>query len=49
MDGDRLVDFLLSKGCGLEFKRTFQHITENLDDVALKRTVTWPNAPKLDS
>ncbi|PNF27059.1 hypothetical protein B7P43_G10407 [Cryptotermes secundus] len=49
MDGDTLVDFRLSKGCGLEFKRTFQRIKESLDDIALKRTVTWPKAPKLDS
>lgn len=44
MDGKILVDFRLSKGCGLEFKRRFVKIKRSLDDVILKGPVTWPIA-----
>ncbi|XP_033222245.1 serine/threonine-protein kinase grp isoform X3 [Belonocnema kinseyi] len=33
MDGKILVDFRLSKGCGLEFKRRFLKIKEKVDDI----------------
>ncbi|XP_012288696.1 serine/threonine-protein kinase grp [Orussus abietinus] len=39
MDGKILVDFRLSKGCGLEFKRRFVKIKSNLDDIVLKGPV----------
>ncbi|XP_063976050.1 serine/threonine-protein kinase grp [Diachasmimorpha longicaudata] len=42
MDGQILVDFRLSKGCGLEFKRCFIRIKERLDSVIFKGSVTWP-------
>ncbi|XP_078053386.1 serine/threonine-protein kinase grp [Augochlora pura] len=44
MDGKILVDFRLSKGCGLEFKRKFMKIKALLDDIILKGPVTWPIA-----
>lgn len=44
MDGKILVDFRLSKGCGLEFKRRFMKIKTALDDIVLKGPVTWPIA-----
>ncbi|XP_017786832.1 PREDICTED: serine/threonine-protein kinase grp isoform X2 [Nicrophorus vespilloides] len=33
MDGKMLVDFRLSKGCGLEFKRNFMKIKKSLQDI----------------
>jgi len=36
MDGKILVDFRLSKGCGLEFKRRFIKIKNALEDIVLK-------------
>ncbi|XP_017886300.1 serine/threonine-protein kinase grp isoform X1 [Ceratina calcarata] len=44
MDGKILVDFRLSKGCGLEFKRKFVKIKSFLEDIILKGPVTWPIA-----
>ncbi|XP_069695563.1 serine/threonine-protein kinase grp isoform X2 [Periplaneta americana] len=44
MDGKTLLDFRLSKGCGLEFKRHFVRIKQNLEDIVLKGPVTWPIA-----
>ncbi|XP_066586977.1 serine/threonine-protein kinase grp [Prorops nasuta] len=44
MDGKILVDFRLSKGCGLEFKRRFIKIKSKLDDIILKGPSTWPIA-----
>lgn len=44
MDGKTLLDFRLSKGCGLEFKRSFIRIKNNLEDIVLKGPVTWPIA-----
>ena len=44
MDGKILVDFRLSKGCGLEFKRRFIRIKQIMEDVVLKGPVTWPIA-----
>lgn len=44
MDGKLLVDFRLSKGCGLEFKRRFITIKENLSDIIMKGPVSWPIA-----
>ncbi|XP_034947360.1 serine/threonine-protein kinase grp [Chelonus insularis] len=44
MDNKILVDFRLSKGDGLEFKRRFVNIKEALEDVIVKGPVTWPIA-----
>lgn len=44
MDGKILVDFRLSKGCGIEFKRRFVKIKSSLEDIILKCPVTWPIA-----
>lgn len=44
MDGKILLDFRLSKGCGLEFKRRFIRIKQALGDIILKGPVTWPIA-----
>ncbi|XP_065723784.2 serine/threonine-protein kinase grp isoform X2 [Drosophila suzukii] len=44
MDGKILVDFRLSKGCGLEFKRRFIKIKNALEDIVLKGPTTWPIA-----
>ena len=44
MDGKTLLDFRLSKGCGLEFKRFFLKIKEKLGEVVLKGPVSWPIA-----
>ncbi|XP_018050813.1 PREDICTED: serine/threonine-protein kinase grp isoform X2 [Atta colombica] len=41
MDGNILVDFRLSKGCGLEFKRTFIKIRCAMEDVILKSSVVY--------
>lgn len=49
MDGKILVDFRLSKGCGLEFKRRFMKIKILLDDIVLKGPVTWPIAVATES
>uniref|UniRef100_A0A1A9WF05 non-specific serine/threonine protein kinase n=1 Tax=Glossina brevipalpis TaxID=37001 RepID=A0A1A9WF05_9MUSC len=44
MDGKILLDFRLSKGCGLEFKRRFIKIKEYMANVVLRGPVTWPIA-----
>lgn len=44
MDGKILMDFRLSKGCGLEFKRRFIKLKKLLGDILLKGPVTWPIA-----
>jgi serine/threonine-protein kinase Chk1 len=44
MDGKTLLDFRLSKGCGLEFKRHFVKLKQHLEDIVLKGPVTWPIA-----
>lgn len=44
MDGKILLDFRLSKGCGLEFKRRFIKIKQMLSDIVCKGPVTWPIA-----
>ncbi|BFF95959.1 serine/threonine-protein kinase grp [Drosophila madeirensis] len=44
MDGKILVDFRLSKGCGLEFKRRFIKIKNALEDIVMKGPTTWPIA-----
>ncbi|KAL0115596.1 hypothetical protein PUN28_010839 [Cardiocondyla obscurior] len=41
MDGNLLVDFRLSKGCGLEFKRAFIKIKYTMEDVILKSSVAY--------
>lgn len=42
MDGKLLLDFRLSKGCGLEFKRSFVKIKQCLADIIQKGPVAWP-------
>jgi len=44
MDKQTLMDFRLSKGCGLEFKRQFLIIKKHLSDIVVKGPVTWPIA-----
>ncbi|XP_017105086.2 serine/threonine-protein kinase grp [Drosophila bipectinata] len=44
MDGKILVDFRLSKGCGLEFKRRFIKIKNALEGFVQKGPTTWPIA-----
>ncbi|XP_012266279.1 serine/threonine-protein kinase grp [Athalia rosae] len=44
MDGKILVDFRLSKGCGIEFKRRFVKIKTDLGDLVEKGAVSWPIA-----
>lgn len=42
MDGKILLDFRLSKGCGLEFKRKFIKIKTGLSDIVQKGPIMWP-------
>lgn len=42
MDDNLMIDFRLSKGCGLEFKRRFVEIKKNLGDIIVKVPVGWP-------
>lgn len=44
MDKKVLLDFRLSKGCGLEFKRRFMKIKEMMEEVVLRGPITWPIA-----
>lgn len=44
MDGKVLLDFRLSRGCGLEFKKLFLKTKEKLGDLVLKGPVIWPMA-----
>ncbi|CAB3362593.1 Hypothetical predicted protein [Cloeon dipterum] len=44
MDGKILLDFRLSRGCGLEFKRIFVQIKNSLSSIIMKGPVTWPIA-----
>lgn len=39
-----LVDFRLSKGCGLDFKRQFLKIKDGLSHILVKGPVTWSMA-----
>lgn len=41
MDGDVLLDFRLSKGDGLEFKKIFLKVKNALYDVVIKKSVPW--------
>ena len=43
-----LVDFRLSKGCGLDFKRHFLRIKEKLSSIIVKGPVTWHMALALN-
>lgn len=45
MDGKILLDFRLSKGCGLEFKRIFVKIKNSLSDIVQKGPITFSNIP----
>lgn len=40
MDGNVMIDFRLSKGCGLEFKRRFVKIKYALSDI-IGKELTW--------
>lgn len=42
MDNRILLDFRLSKGCGLEFKRRFLQIKQALVDIIAKTSGDWP-------
>lgn len=44
MDGKTLLDFRLSKGCGLEFKKLVIKLKECLGDIIIKGPVMWPIA-----
>lgn len=44
MDGKILLDFRLSKGCGIEFKRRFVKIKTDLGDLVVKGNVSLPVA-----
>ncbi len=37
-----LVDFRLSRGCGLEFKRHFGRVRANCRDILDKAPILWP-------
>lgn len=41
MDNRILVDFRLSKGDGIEFKRRFLLLKKSLADIIGKETVSW--------
>lgn len=41
MDGRTLMDFRLSKGCGLEFKRCFIAFRKELNRIIVKGQVPW--------
>ncbi|XP_064617026.1 serine/threonine-protein kinase Chk1-like [Liolophura sinensis] len=45
MGENLMVDFRLSKGDGLEFKRQFMKIKAEMSSVVCKAAVTWPMAP----
>lgn len=49
MDGKILLDFRLSRGCGLDFKRGFIKIKESLGTIVSKGPTTWPIAFATDS
>lgn len=49
MDGKVLLDFRLSKGCGLDFKRGFIKIREELSSIVSKGLTAWPVAFATDS
>ena len=36
-----LVDFRLSNGCGIDFKRLFVKIKKELADIVVKGPITW--------
>lgn len=44
MDGKILLDFRLSRGCGLDFKRGFIKIRDQLGAIIAKGPTTWPIA-----
>lgn len=43
MSGKVLLDFRLSRGCGLEFKKLFLKAKEKLGDSVIKGSATWTN------
>ena len=42
LEGRILIDFRLSRGCGLEFKRHFAKIKENSKEIIAGGPVLWP-------
>ncbi|KAL0267433.1 UNVERIFIED_CONTAM: hypothetical protein PYX00_009706 [Menopon gallinae] len=41
MNGNVLMDFRLSRGCGLEFKKLFLKTKEKLGDLVMKGPISW--------
>ncbi|OQR71943.1 serine/threonine-protein kinase Chk1-like [Tropilaelaps mercedesae] len=44
MNDALLIDFRLSRGCGLEFKRYFLDLKQRLKDITVQVPVSWPLA-----
>jgi serine/threonine-protein kinase Chk1 len=42
IDGRLMVDFRMSRGCGLEFKRHYRVIKTNCGSIVDKAPVLWP-------
>lgn len=43
MEKQVLLDFRLSRGCGIEFKRHFAKIRENSAAIIIKAPILWPS------
>lgn len=41
MDNNIMVDFRLSKGDGIEFKKSFVKVKKSLSDVIGKELISW--------
>lgn len=44
MNDSLLIDFRLSRGCGIEFKRYFLDLKQRLKDIIVQGPVSWPLA-----
>ena len=42
LEGQISLDFSLSSGCGLEFKRHFAKIKENSEEIVANGPLLWP-------
>lgn len=49
MNHQTLMDFRLSRGCGLEFKRHFVAIKNSMSQIISKGPLTWPVAMATNS
>lgn len=49
VDGKILVDFRLSRGCGMEFKRHFAKIKLNCKEIVDKAPILWPTLLPADA